>query len=119
MDLGIGFWTGGDGRLCALYGIYPALAAATGTSGIWRVKFVGAADFSGRNVERMAVDDDTPRSAGDGDARGTGGNVIPAADPARFGAGAGLRGVLHRAGDANGGVGDGDPESGQRYNRKR
>src|SRR5437016_4404147 len=66
MDLGIGFWTGGDGRLCALYGIYPALAAATGTSGIWRVKFVGAADFSGRNVERMAVDDDTPRSAGDG-----------------------------------------------------
>src|SRR3989440_11014496 len=107
MDLGSGFRTGGDGSLRALYGIYPALAAATGTSGIRRVEPAGPADFSGRNVERMAIHDDTPRGAGDGDAGGTGSNVLPAADPARFGAGAGLRGVLHRAGAANRGFRDG------------
>src|ERR1700674_2233084 len=107
MDLGSGFRTGGDGSLRTLYGVYPALAAAAGTSGIRRVEPAGSADFSGRNVERMAIHDDTPRGAGDGDARGTGSNVLPAADPARFGAGAGLRGVLHRAGAADGGFGDG------------
>src|SRR5712692_2268266 len=105
VDLGIGFRTGGDGSLRALYGIYPAVAAATGTSGIRGVKPAGPADFSGRNVERMAIHDDTPRGAGDGNAGGTGSNALPAADPARFGAGAGLRGVLHRAGAANRGFG--------------
>src|SRR2546421_6864609 len=34
MDLGIGFWTGGHGRLPALYGVYPNLAETTGTSRI-------------------------------------------------------------------------------------
>src|SRR5437588_3069767 len=107
MDLGIGFRTGGDGSLRTLYHLYPALAASAGASGIRRVEPAGLADFSGCNVERMAIHDDTPRGAGDGDARGAGSNVVPAADPARFGAGAGLRGVLHRAGAANGGCGDG------------
>src|SRR5207248_7587548 len=55
----------------------------------------------------MAIHDDPPRSAGDGHAGGTGSNVVPAPDPARSGAGAGLRGVLHRAGTAYGGFGDG------------
>ncbi len=32
---------------------------------------------------------------------------LPPADPARFGAGAGLRGIVHRAGAANGCFGDG------------
>src|SRR2546421_4681512 len=107
MDLGSGFRTGGDGSLRALYGIYPALATANGTSGIRRVEPVGPADFLRRHVERVAIHDDTPRGAGGGDARRTGENVLPAADPARFGAGAGLRGVLHRAGAANRGFRDG------------
>src|SRR6266480_5728912 len=49
MDLGRGFRTGGDGSLRTLYGIYPALAAATGTSGIRRIEPAGPANFSGRN----------------------------------------------------------------------
>src|SRR5258708_20766891 len=107
MDLGSGFRAGGDGSLRTLYGIYPALAAATGTSGIRGLEPAGPADFSGRNVERMAIHDHTPRGAGDGDAGGTGSNVLPAADPARFGAGAGFRGVVHDASTAHGGFGDG------------
>src|SRR6267143_6829043 len=47
MDLGLGVWIGGDGRLRALYGIRPALDATVGASGIRRVKSAGAADLSG------------------------------------------------------------------------
>src|SRR5205823_7356500 len=119
MDLGSGFRTGGDGSLRTLYGIYPALAAATGTSGIRWVEPAGPADFSGRNLERMAIHDHAPRSAGDGDAGGIGGDVLPAANPARFGAGAGLRGAVHGAGDAAGGVGDGDSPRGTIDDRER
>src|SRR6266702_396449 len=107
MDLGIGIWTGGHGSLRALFGIYSTLAAAIGKSGIRRIEPAGAADFSGRNVERMAIHGDTPRGTGDGDAGGIGSNILPPADPARFGAGAGLRGIVHRAGAANGYFGDG------------
>src|SRR6266849_6131414 len=66
MDLGAGIWTGGDGSLRTLYGIYPALAAAIGAGGIRRIESAGAADFSGCNVERMAIHDDIPRGAGAG-----------------------------------------------------
>src|SRR6266851_5328854 len=107
MDLGSGFRAGGDGSLRTLYGIYPALAAATGTSGIRGLEPAGPADFSGRNVERMAIHDHTPRGAGDGDAGGTGSNVLPAAEPAWLRAGAGFRGVVHDASTAHGGFGDG------------
>src|SRR6267143_3557723 len=107
MDLGNGFRTGGDGSLRAVYRIYPALASAIGKRGIRRLEPAGPADFPGHHVERMAIHDDTPRGAGDGDAGGTGSDALPAADPARFGAGAGLRGVLHRAGAANRGFGNG------------
>src|SRR5882762_7000262 len=61
MDLGIGFRPGGDGSLRTLYGIYPALADAIGTGRLRRIKFARTADFSGRNVERMAIRDDTPQ----------------------------------------------------------
>src|SRR5438477_10012726 len=107
LDLGISFRAGGDGSLRALYRICPALGNATGASRIRGVEPAELADLSGRNVERMAIHDHTPRSAGDGDARGTGSNALPAAVPARFGAGAGLRGVLHHAGAADRGFGDG------------
>src|SRR5712691_5611025 len=106
VDLGISFRTGGDGNLRTLYGIYPDLAAAIGKRGIRRIEPAGLADFSGRNMERMAIHDDTPRGTGDGDAGGTGSDVLPPPHPARFCAGAGLRGVLHRAGAAVGGFGD-------------
>src|SRR5258708_10120742 len=76
VDLGLGVWPGGDGRLRTLYDIYPAVAAAAGTSRIRRIEPAGLADFSGRNVERMAIHDDTPRGAGDDDAGGSGGNVL-------------------------------------------
>src|SRR5229473_3050185 len=66
MDLGTGVWTGGNGSLCALYGVYPALANGTRKSRIRRVEPAGAADFSGRNMERMAVHDYIPRGTGDG-----------------------------------------------------
>src|SRR5260370_28806998 len=92
MDLGSGFRTGGDRSLRALYGIYLPLAAATGKSGIRRIEPAGLADFSGRNVERMAIHDHTPRGAGDGDAGGTGGDVLSAAHPGRVRAFAWLRG---------------------------
>src|SRR6266581_3355958 len=107
VDLGSDFRLSGNGSLRTLYDLYPALAASAGTSGIRWFEPAGLVDFSGRNVERMAIHDDTPRGAGDGDARGTGSNALPAADPARFGAGAGFRGVLHRAGAANRDFGDG------------
>src|ERR1700674_4987578 len=107
MDLGSGFRTGGNGGLRTLYGVYLSLATATGTSGIRRIEPAGPAHFSGRNVERMAIRDDTPRGTGDGDAGRAGSYVLPAADPARFGAGAGLRGVLHGAGGVTGSLGDG------------
>src|SRR5205823_10648048 len=106
MDLGTGFRAGSNGSLRALYGICPALGAATGASGIRGVEPAELADLSGRNVERMAIHDHTPRGAGDGDAGGTGSHVLPPADTARFGAGAGLRGVVHGAGNADGSFGD-------------
>src|SRR6266581_1086844 len=53
MDLGIGFRT--------LYAIYPTLADPVGKCGIRRIEPAGLADFSGRNVERMAVHDYIPR----------------------------------------------------------
>src|SRR5258708_22351236 len=81
MDLGSGFWTGGDGRLRALYNIYPTLGAATGRSRIRGVEPAKPDDFSGRNVERMAIDADTPRGAGDGDAGGSEGEASSAAHP--------------------------------------
>src|SRR5258708_38638501 len=114
MDVGSGVWTGSDGRLRALYNIYPNLGAATGRSRIRGVEPAKPDDFSGRNVERMAIDADTPRGAGDGDAGGTGGNVPPPAGPGRVGAGAGLRGVLHGAGDAGAGFGGGVSGRGRR-----
>src|SRR6266550_1464566 len=107
VDLGSDFRPGGYGSLRTLYDLYPALAGSAGTSGIRWFEPAGLADFSGRNVERMAIHDDPPRSAGNGDAGGTGSNVVPAADPARSGAGPGLRGLVHRAGTACGGFGDG------------
>src|SRR5713226_1348580 len=119
MDLGSGFWTGSDGRVRVLYGVYRALAEATGNGGIRGHEPAGVADFSGHHVERMAIHDHAPRSAGDGDAGGIGSNVLPAANPARFGAGAGLRGVVHGAGDAAGSVGNGDPPRGTIDDRER
>src|SRR5258706_285755 len=104
MDLGNGFRAGGDGSLRAVYRIYPALADGTGKSGIRRVEPAGAADFSGHHVERMAIHDDTPRGAGDGDAGGTWRDGLPAAEPARVRAGAGLSRGLHGAGDSAAGV---------------
>src|SRR5260370_12358078 len=115
MDLGSGFWTGSDGRLRALYNIYPTLGAATGRSRIRGVEPAKPDDFSGRNVERMAIDADTPRGAGDGYAGGTGGNVPPPADPAGFGPGPGLRRVLHDAGGCGAGVGHRRCERGHDY----
>src|SRR5881296_2828419 len=102
MDLGTGFRAGSNGSLRALYGICPALGAATGASGIRGVEPAEPADLSGRDVERMAIHDHTPRGAGDGDAGGAGSDVLSPADPARFGAGAGLRRIVHGAGDATG-----------------
>src|SRR5947208_14717265 len=107
MDLGTGFRAGSNGSLRALYGICPALGAATGASRIRGVEPAELADLSGRNVERMAIHDHTPRSTGDGDAGGIGSHVLPTTNTARFGAGAGLRGIVYRAGDADGSVGDG------------
>src|SRR5204862_2964098 len=107
MDLGTGFRAGSNGSLRALYGICPALGAATGASGIRGVEPAEPADLSGRNVERMAIHDHTPRGAGDGDAGGAGSHVLPPADTARFGPGAGLRGIVHRAGNADGSFSDG------------
>src|SRR6266700_2261753 len=106
MDLGPGVWTGSDRRLRTLYRLYPAVAATTGTGGIWRVKPARAADFSRGDVERVAIHDHTPRGAGDADPSGTGRAVLPAKDQARFGAGAGVRGILRGAGAANRGFGD-------------
>src|SRR6267378_6690289 len=60
MDLGRGFRTGGNGRLRTLYRVCPVLAAATGSSGLRGVELAWLVDFSGRNVERMAIDYDTP-----------------------------------------------------------
>src|SRR5712664_4095786 len=71
-----------------------------------------------RNVI-MDCHNDVPRGTGDGDAGGTGSHVLPAAHSARFGAGAGLRGVLHRADGAAGGFGDGDAPRGTADNRQR
>src|SRR5579864_58909 len=59
MDLGPGFWIGGNGRVCALYRIRSALAAAIGAGGIRRIEPAEPADFSGRLLERMAVHADT------------------------------------------------------------
>src|SRR2546421_6982567 len=70
MDLGSGFRTGGDGSLRALYGIYPALAAATGTSGVRRGAPAGPAGFLGGNVGKVAIPDE--RSPGGGDGGGGG-----------------------------------------------
>src|SRR5260370_15903459 len=106
MDLGTGVWTGGNGSLCALYGVYPALANGTRKSRIRRVEPAGAADFSGRNVERMAVHDYIPRGTGDGDAGGASSHVLSSAGTARVGAGRGLSGSLRLAGGAAGGVVD-------------
>src|SRR5260370_30618154 len=64
VDLGIGFRTSGDGSLRTLYGIYPAVAATTGAGGIRGLEPAGPADFSGCNVERMAIHNDTSRGAG-------------------------------------------------------
>src|SRR6266571_2431450 len=110
MDLGPRVWTGSDRRLRTLYRLYPAVAATTGTGGIWRVKPARAADFSGGNVERVAIHDHTPRGAGDADPGGIGRAVLPAEDQAGFGAGAGLRGILRGAGGADGGDGLGDAQ---------
>src|SRR4029077_10192061 len=107
MDLGPGVWAGGNRRLRTLYGIYPTLAAATGASRIRRLEPAGAADFPGDNVERMAIGDDTSRGAGNAYPGGTGRDGFPAANPAGIGVGAGVRGVLHGAGDAIGSFGDG------------
>src|SRR5438309_653147 len=107
MDLGTSFRAGGDGSLRTLHDICRALGAETGGSGIRGVEPAELADLSGRNVERMAIHDHTPRGAGDGDAGGTGSHVLPPADPARFGPGAGLRGIVHGAGNADGGFSDG------------
>src|SRR6266487_3793380 len=106
MDLGPRVWTGSDRRLRTLYRLYPAVAATTGTGGIWRVKPARAADFSRGDVERVAIHDHTPRGGGDADPSGTGRAVLPAKDQAGFGAGAGLRGILRGAGAANRGFGD-------------
>src|SRR5437764_1001879 len=99
MDLGTGFRAGSNGSLRALYGICPALGDATRGSRIRGVEPAEPADLSGRNVERMAIHDHTPRGAGS--------DVLPPADPARFGAGAGLRRIVHGAGDAHRSLGDG------------
>src|SRR5205807_10052763 len=107
MDLGISFRAGGDGSLRALHDICRALGAETGGGGIRGVEPAELADLSGRNVERMAIHDHTPRGAGNGDASGTGSDVLPPADTARFGPGAGLRGVVHGSGDAHRSIGNG------------
>src|SRR5260370_5043230 len=119
MDLGSGFRTGGDGNLRTLYRIYPAVAAAIGTSRIRRIEPAGPADFSGRLLERMAIPDHTPRSAGDGDADGTGSDVLPAPDPARVGAGDGVRRVVRIAGAAIACRGHRIQEGRQRYGCER
>src|SRR5260370_4210802 len=107
MDMGRGRWHGGNGRLRAVCGISPAVAAATGRGGIRRFEPAGAADFSGRDVERMAIRDDTFRSAGDADPGGTGSDVLPPADQAWFGTGDGVGGAVRGAGAAIGGFSDG------------
>src|SRR2546429_9536975 len=107
MDLGTGFRAGSNGSLRALYGICPALGAETGGGGIRGVEPAELADLSGRNVERMAIHDHTPRGAGNGDASGTGSDVLPPADTARFGPGAGLAGVWAGSGDSHRSSGNG------------
>src|SRR5258708_33700963 len=102
MDLGRGVWHGGNRRLRALYGIYPALADGIGKSGIRRIEPAGAADFSGCDVERMAIRDDTFRSAGDGDAGGAGGGGFSPADSGGVGAGGGGGGDCGGGGGADG-----------------
>src|SRR5258708_30884736 len=79
MVLGTGFRTGGHGSLRTLYTIYPALADPIGKCGIRRIQPAGLADFSGRNVERMAVHDYIPRGTGDGNAGGTKRHVLSSA----------------------------------------
>src|SRR5258708_2196675 len=41
VDLGSGVWARGHRRICAVYGLYPTLAAADGTGGLWRDKPAG------------------------------------------------------------------------------
>src|SRR5260370_22845988 len=119
MGLGRGVWAGSDGCLRTLYDIYPALAAATGTSGIRRVQPAKPADFSRGLLERMAIRDHTPRGAGDDDPGWIWDGVLPEADPPGFGAGAGLRRILRGAGDAGARLVDRVPERGQRYSCER
>src|SRR5882762_5458220 len=104
MDLGPDIWLGGNGGLRALYNVRATLAAAIGAGGIRRVEPAGFADLSRRLLERMAIHDHTSRGAGDADAGGDRRSVLPEADPPRFGAGDGVRGILHgvRAGAGGG-----------------
>src|SRR5882762_10338908 len=104
MDLGAGVRPGSNGGLRALYRVRPALGTAIGTGGIRRVEPAGLADLSRRLLERMAIHDHTSRGAGDADAGGDRRSVLPEADPPRFGAGDGVRGILHgvRAGAGGG-----------------
>src|SRR5436309_15051305 len=110
MDLGPGVRLGSNGALRALYRVCPALATAIGTGGIRRVEPAGLADLSRRLLERMAIHDHTARGAGDADAGGDRRSVLPEANPARLGAGAGAGGILRGADVAGGGAGIGNSQ---------
>src|SRR5882724_5123126 len=110
MDLGPGIWTGSDGSLRALYRVRPALARPIGTGGIRRVEPAGPADLSRRLLERMAIHVHTSRGACDGDSGGDRRGVLPEANPPRFGAGAGVGGILRGADAPAGGAGSGDSQ---------
>src|SRR5690349_4738214 len=57
MDLGAGFWTGGNGRVRALHRIHSTLADTIGAGRLQRNEFAGPADFPEPFLERMATHD--------------------------------------------------------------
>src|SRR5689334_9636196 len=101
MDLGAGFWIGGNRRVRALHRVYSTLAATVGAGRVQRNESAGPADFPEPLLERMATHDHITRDSCAGDARRTWRDVPAASPPSRIGIGAGACGIV-RGDDAPG-----------------
>src|SRR5204863_8213276 len=95
MGLGIGFWTGGNRRVCTLHRLHSTLAAALGAGRIQRNELAGPADFPEPFLERMATHGHSSLDSRAGHTRRPGRDVPASAPPPRLGAGAGVRGIVH------------------------